>query len=269
MAKIIAFANQKGGVGKTTTCVNLSAFLTYMGQRVLLLDMDPQGNASSGVGIEKTKDTKTMYNLISKECYIDEVIQHTSIENLDIIPATVDLAGAEIDLVQMQSRESVVKNILARVQDKYDFIMIDCPPSLGLLTVNSLTASDSVIIPIQCEFYALEGLTQLMNTIRLIIHHLNPHLQIEGVVMTMKDNRSNLVSQVSDEIKKFFGNKVFNTYIPRNIRLAEAPSHGETIVTYDIKSKGAEAYQALACEFLDRNNIKYNKPNKKMLKEKK
>lgn len=269
MAKIIAFANQKGGVGKTTTCVNLSAFLTYMGQRVLLLDMDPQGNASSGVGIEKTKDTKTMYNLISKECYIDEVIQHTSIENLDIIPATVDLAGAEIDLVQMQSRESVVKNILARVQDKYDFIMIDCPPSLGLLTVNSLTASDSVIIPIQCEFYALEGLTQLMNTIRLIIHHLNPHLQIEGVVMTMKDNRSNLVSQVSDEIKKFFGNKVFDTYIPRNIRLAEAPSHGETIITYDIKSKGAEAYRALACEFLDRNNIKYNKPNKKVLKEKK
>lgn len=269
MAKIIAFANQKGGVGKTTTCVNLSAFLTHMGQKVLLLDMDPQGNASSGVGIEKTKDTKTMYNVISKECYIDEVIQHTSVNNLDIIPATVDLAGAEIDLVQMQSRESVVKNILSKVSDKYDFIMIDCPPSLGLLTVNSLTAANSVIIPIQCEFYALEGLTQLMNTIRLIIHHLNPGLQIEGVVMTMKDNRSNLVAQVSEEIKKFFGNKVFNTYIPRNIRLAEAPSHGETIVTYDIKSKGAEAYLSLAYEFLDRNNIEYKKPSKKSLKEKK
>ena len=268
MAKIIAFANQKGGVGKTTTCVNLSAFLTYMGQKVLLLDMDPQGNASSGVGIEKTKDTKTMYNVISKECYIDEAIQHTSVDNLDIIPATVDLAGAEIDLVQMQSRESVVKNILSKVSDKYDFIMIDCPPSLGLLTVNSLTAANSVIIPIQCEFYALEGLTQLMNTIRLIIHHLNPSLQIEGVVMTMKDNRSNLVAQVSEEIKKFFGNKVFNTYIPRNIRLAEAPSHGETIVTYDIKSKGAEAYLALAYEFLDRNYIEYKKPSKKSLKEK-
>lgn len=269
MAKIIAFANQKGGVGKTTTCVNLSAFLTYMGQKVLLLDMDPQGNASSGVGIEKTKETKTMYNVIGKECYIDEAIQHTSIEGLDIIPATVDLAGAEIDLVQMQSRENVVKNILQKVSDRYDFIMIDCPPSLGLLTVNSLTASNSVIIPIQCEFYALEGLTQLMNTIRLIIHHLNPTLQIEGVVMTMKDNRSNLVAQVSDEIKKFFGNKVFNTYIPRNIRLAEAPSHGETIVTYDIKSKGAEAYLSLAYEFLDRNNISYKKPSKKSLKEKK
>lgn len=269
MAKIIAFANQKGGVGKTTTCVNLSAFLTYLGQKVLLLDMDPQGNASSGVGIEKTKETKTMYNVISKECYIDEVIQHTNVENLDIIPATVDLAGAEIDLVQMQSRESVVKNILEKISDKYNFIMIDCPPSLGLLTVNSLTAANSVIIPIQCEFYALEGLTQLMNTIRLIIHHLNPSLQIEGVVMTMKDNRSNLVAQVSQEIKKFFGNKVFNTYIPRNIRLAEAPSHGETIVTYDIKSKGAEAYLSLAYEFLDRNNIEYKKPNKKSLKEKK
>ena len=269
MAKIIAFANQKGGVGKTTTCVNLSAFLTHLGQTVLLLDMDPQGNASSGVGIEKTKETKTMYNVISKECYINEVIQHTNVENLDIIPATVDLAGAEIDLVQMQARESVVKNILEKISDKYDFIMIDCPPSLGLLTVNSLTAANSVVIPIQCEFYALEGLTQLMNTIRLIIHHLNPGLQIEGVVMTMKDNRSNLVSQVSQEIKKFFGNKVFNTFIPRNIRLAEAPSHGETIVTYDIKSKGAEAYLALAYEFLDRNNIEYKKPNKKSLKEKK
>lgn len=269
MGKIIAFANQKGGVGKTTTCVNLSAFLSMLGQKVLLVDMDPQGNASSGVGIEKNKKTKTMYNLISKECYIDEVIQHTNLENLDIIPATVDLAGAEIDLVQMNSRENVVKNILERIVDDYDFIMIDCPPSLGLLTVNSLTASNSVVIPIQCEFFALEGLTQLMNTIRLIIHHLNPNLQIEGVVMTMKDNRSNLVAQVSNEINKFFGNKVFKTYIPRNIKLAEAPSHGETIATYDINSKGANAYLDLAYEFLERNNISYKKPNKRNLKEKK
>ncbi len=269
MGKIISFANQKGGVGKTTTCVNLSAFLALLGQKILLIDMDPQGNASSGVGIEKTKQTKTMYNLISKECYIDEVIQHTYLPNLDIIPATVDLAGAEIDLVQMNSRENVVKNILNKIINKYDYIMIDCPPSLGLLTVNALTASNSVVIPIQCEFFALEGLTQLMNTIRLIIHHLNPELQIEGVVMTMKDNRSNLVSQVSSEINKFFGNKVFKTYIPRNIRLAEAPSHGETIATYDINSKGANAYLELAYEFLDRNNIKYKKPNKRTLKEKK
>lgn len=269
LGKIISFANQKGGVGKTTTCVNLSAFLAMLGQKVLLVDMDPQGNASSGVGIEKTKETKTMYNLISKEFYIEEVIQHTYFENLDIIPATVDLAGAEIDLVQMNSREVVVKNILSMVVDFYDFIMIDCPPSLGLLTVNALTASDSVIIPIQCEFFALEGLTQLMNTIRLIIHHLNPNLQIEGVVMTMKDNRSNLVAQVSAEVKRFFGDKMFNTYIPRNIRLAEAPSHGEVIATYDINSKGANAYLELAYEFLDRNDIKYTKPNKRTLKEKK
>ena len=269
MGKIIAFANQKGGVGKTTTCVNLSAFISMLGQKVLLVDMDPQGNASSGVGIEKSKKTKTMYNLISKECYIEEAIQKTNLENLDIIPATVDLAGAEIDLVQMQSREHVVKGILDKIADKYDFIMIDCPPSLGLLTVNALTASNSVIIPIQCEFFALEGLTQLMNTIRLIIHHLNPGLQIEGVVMTMKDNRSNLVAQVSAEINKFFGNKVFETYIPRNIRLAEAPSHGETIATYDINSKGSNAYLELAYEFLDRNGVVYKKNNKRSLKEKK
>lgn len=269
MGKIIAFANQKGGVGKTTTCVNLSAYLAFIGKKVLLIDMDPQGNATSGIGVFKNKETKTIYNLISKECYIEEIIQKSNIENLDAIPATVDLAGAEIDLVQMQSREKVVKSYLDKIKDKYDFIMIDCPPSLGLLTVNALTASDSVLIPIQCEFFALEGLSQLMNTIRLIIHHLNPNLQIEGVVMTMKDNRSNLVYQVSEEVKKFFGSKVFTTYIPRNIRLAEAPSHGETIATYDAKSKGAVAYLNLTYELLDRNNIEYIKPNKRNLKEKK
>lgn len=265
MGKIICFANQKGGVGKTTTCINLSAFVAFMGKKVLILDMDPQGNASSGVGVEKTKNTKTIYNVISKDCYIEEVIQKTEIDNLDVIPATVDLAGAEIDLVQMQSREYVLSNILAKVKDNYDFIMIDCPPSLGLLTVNALTSADSVLIPIQCEFYALEGLTQLMNTIRLIIHHLNPNLKIEGVVLTMKDNRSNLVSQVSNEIKKFFGNRVFETYIPRNIRLAEAPSHGEPIALYDIYSKGADAYMALAEELLKRNNIDYKKIDKKKI----
>jgi len=270
LGKIISFANQKGGVGKTTTCINISAFLAYMGKKILLLDMDPQGNASSGVGIEKTKNTQTIYNVISGEKNIKEVIHQTYIQNLDVIPATVDLAGAEIDLVQMQSREYVVSKILNNIRNEYDFIMIDCPPSLGLITINSLTSADSVLIPIQCEFYALEGLTQLMNTIRLIIHHLNPKLQIEGVVMTMKDNRSNLVNQVSAEIRKFFGTKVFDSSIPRNIRLAEAPSHGESIVTYDINSKGAEAYLALAEELLKRNNMSYKKIDKrKILKENK
>ncbi len=262
MGKIIAFANQKGGVGKTTTCINVAAYIAAMGKNVLIIDMDPQGNATSGVGIEKNNDLKTLYNVIDKELIIDEVILPTCLYGLDIVPATVDLAGAEIDLVQMNAREHVVKNALNRIKDKYDFILIDCPPSLGLLTVNALTAADSVIIPIQCEFFALEGLTQLMNTIRLIIHHLNPELKIEGVVLTMKDNRSNLVAQVSEEVRKFFNTKVYDTYIPRNIRLAEAPSHGLPILLYDTSSKGANAYQSLAEEILDRNKIGYNKITK-------
>ena len=262
MGKIIAFANQKGGVGKTTTCINVAAYIAAMGKKVLIIDMDPQGNATSGVGIEKNNDLKTLYNVIDKEVLIDEVILPTVVDGLDVVPATVDLAGAEIDLVQMNSREHVVKKALDRVKDKYDFILIDCPPSLGLLTVNALTASNSVIIPIQCEFFALEGLTQLMNTIRLIIHHLNPELKIEGVVLTMKDNRSNLVAQVSEEVKKFFNTKVYDTYIPRNIRLAEAPSHGLPILLYDTSSKGANAYLSLAEEVLNRNNISYKKITK-------
>lgn len=257
MGKIITFANQKGGVGKTTTCINLSAFLAVMGKRTLIIDLDPQGNATSGVGIEKTNDLKTMYSIIAGECPVQEAIAHTELKNLDIIPATVDLAGAEIELVQMSSREKIVKNIIARVQDNYDYIMIDCPPSLGMLTVNALTASNSIMIPIQCHFYALEGLTQLMNTVRLIRQHLNPMLNVEGVVLTMKDNRSNLVAQVSEEITKYFGKKVFNTFIPSNIRLAEAPSHGKPIVLYDFASKGAEAYLQLATELLERNKDTY------------
>lgn len=257
MGKIIAFVNQKGGVGKTTTCVNVSACLAAMGKRVLLVDMDPQGNATSGVGIEKFNNLKTIYNVIDSECSVREAIKETDWKNLDIIPATVDLAGAEIDLVQMSSREKIVKNILARISDQYDYIMIDCPPSLGLLTVNALTASNSIIIPIQCHFYALEGLTQLMNTVRLIKQHLNPTLNVEGVVLTMKDNRSNLVAEVSAEIRKFFNKKVFETYIPSNIRLAEAPSHGESIITYDFFSKGANAYIKLTEELLTRNNDNY------------
>ena len=258
MAKIISFTNQKGGVGKTTTCVNLSAYLAVLGQRVLMIDLDAQGNATSGVGIEKFKGLKTVNELISGECTFDEVVVETEIEGFDVIPSTVDLAAADVSLVSMPQREKVLKKVLEEVKDRYDFIMIDCSPSLGLLTINALTASNSVIIPMQCEFYALDGLTQLMNTIRLVKHHLNPDLDVEGVVRTMKDNRSNLINQVSQEIIKFFKNKVFDTYIPRNIRLAEAPSHGLPIVLYDPSSKGAEAYLSLAEEFLNRNKIKYD-----------
>ena len=263
MGKIIAFANQKGGVGKTTTCVNLSAYFAAMGKKVLIVDLDPQGNASSNVGIEKTDDSKSIYNIISGENYAEEVIIKTKIEGLDILPSSINLAGAEIELVQMDNREIVLKNILNRLRNFYDFVCIDCPPSLGLLTVNALTASDSVLIPIQCEFFALEGLTQLMNTIKLIKKHgLNANLDVEGVVLTMKDNRSNLVNQVSQEIRAFFGNRVYNTVIPRNIRLAEAPSYGEPILTYDPKSKGGFAYMLLAEEVLERNKISYNRITK-------
>lgn len=264
MGKIIAFANQKGGVGKTTTCVNVASYMAAMGKKVLLIDMDPQGNATSGVGIEKTSSTKTIYNVIDGDAIIDEVILSTDIPNLDFVPATVDLAGAEIDLVQLPNRESIIKNRLARVRNKYDYIFIDCPPSLGLLTVNALTCCDSIVIPIQCEFYALEGLTQLMNTIKLVKKHLNSALDIEGVVLTMKDSRSNLITQVGNEIKTFFGKKVFETAIPRNIRLAEAPSHGTPIGVYDSSSKGAKAYLALAEEILQRNNDKYEKISTKI-----
>lgn len=262
MGKIISLANQKGGVGKTTTTINLSAYLAVMGKKVLMVDLDPQGNASSGVGIDKNSDLKTIYNVIDGECSVREAIIKTPIKNLDIIPATVDLAGAEIDLVQMSSREKILKNILGRVQADYDYIMIDCPPSLGLLTVNALTASNSIIIPIQCHFYALEGLSQLMNTVRLIKQHLNPGLTVEGVILTMKDNRSNLVAEVSGEISKFFGKKVYETCVPHNIRLAEAPSHGEPIVAYDFTSKGGEAYYKLAIELLERNKDSYKKITK-------
>ena len=262
MGKIISFTNQKGGVGKTTTCVNLSAYLAAMGQKVLILDLDPQGNATSGVGVEKHKGLKTIYDLIDGESPIDEVIIQTQIDGLDIIPSTVDLAAAEISLVSLSNREKIIKEILGNVKEYYDFIMIDCQPSLGLLTVNALTASDSVIITMQCEFYSLDGITQLMNTLRLVKLHLNPTLDVEGVVRTMKDNRSNLINQVSQEIIKFFKSKVFDTYIPRNIRLAEAPSHGMPIILYDPSSKGAEAYLSLAEEFLNRNKIKYKSINK-------
>jgi len=262
MSKIIAFVNQKGGVGKTTTCVNVSSYLAASGKKVLLCDLDPQGNASSGLGIVKNKETKTIYNVIDGECFPAEIVQKTCVPGLDIIPATVELAGAEVELVQMDGRENILKDILKELLESYDIITIDCPPSLGLLTVNSLTASDSVIIPIQCEFYALEGLTQLMNTIRLVKKHLNSKLEIEGVVLTMKDSRSLLVNGVSNEINKFFGKKVYTTFIPRNIRLAEAPSHGLPINLYDQRSPGAKAYKQLTDEVLQRIS-KWEKENNK------
>ena len=263
MGKIIAFANQKGGVGKTTTCVNVATYLALMDKKVLILDLDPQGNATSAVGIEKNKELKTIYDLIGGESQYDEVIQSTIIDNLFIIPSTVDLAGAEIELIQLPNREKIIKRILDEIKNSYDFILIDCPPSLGLITVNALTASNSVLIPIQCEFFALEGLTQLMNSIKLIKYRgLNPDLDIEGVVMTMKDKRFNLTNQVSNEIIKFFKQKVFLTTIPRNVRLAEAPSHGLPVALYDANSKGAEAYLSLAEEILKRNNMTYKKISK-------
>ena len=258
MGKIIAFTNQKGGVGKTTTCVNVSSYLSAMGKKVLIVDLDPQGNASSGLGIEKSTETLTLYNVFDGSCEIEDTIKPTYLSNLDIIPATVDLAGAELDLVQMQDREKVLKKYLLKIKDAYDYITIDCPPSLGLMTVNALTAVDSIIIPIQCEFYALEGLSQLMNTVKLVKKHLNTSLDVEGVVLTMKDNRSNLIQEVGDEIRRFFGSKVFETAIPRNIKLAEAPSHGESIITYDFNSKGSNAYFELAKEILERNKDKYS-----------
>lgn len=257
MGKIISFANQKGGVGKTTTCINLSAYLAFLGKKILVVDMDPQGNATSGLGVNKSQKIKTLYDAINGEEKVADVIQKTNYANLDIIPATVDLAGSEIELVSMRERENVVKSILLEVSDEYDYILIDCPPSLGLLTVNALTACNSVVIPIQCEFFALEGLSQLMNTIKLVKKHLNPALDVEGVILTMKDNRSNLIQQVSQEIQRFFGEKVYETAIPRSIRLAEAPSHGQPISSYDAKSKGAVSYYELAKEFLRRNKDSY------------
>lgn len=262
MGKIIAFANQKGGVGKTTTCINVATYMALMGKRVLILDIDPQGNATSAVGITKTKDLKTIYDLIDGQSSYDEVIQPTIVENLYIIPSTVDLAGAEVELIQIPQREKVIKRILDEIKESYDFILIDCPPSLGLITVNALTAADSVLIPMQCEFFSMEGITQLMNTIRLIKYHLNPDLEIEGVVMTMKDKRSNFTNQVSNEIIKFFNKSVYLTTIPRNIRLAEAPSHGLPVALYDANSKGAEAYLSLAEEILKRNKMPYTKISK-------
>lgn len=252
MGKAIAIFNQKGGVGKTTTNINLAACLAIRGKKVLILDIDPQGNTTSGIGITKRSLKNTVYNiLIDRDYDPKKAIIKTGVENLDLIPASVDLAGAEVELVGMEGRENALKEGLEKIKDDYDYIFIDCPPSLGLLTINSLAAVDSVLVPIQCEFYALEGVSQLVSTIDLVKKSLNPKLEIQGVILSMFDGRTNLSLQVVQEVKKYFGNKVYATVIPRNVRLAEAPSYGMPITEYDPKSKGAEAYGDFADEFLD------------------
>ncbi len=250
MTRIVAVANQKGGVGKTTTAVNLSAALAQLGEKVLLLDIDPQGNATSGIGLQKKKIKGCIYDALINELPLERVVIASQWANLDVIPATIQLAGAEIELVPTVSREVKLKQALEPLQNRYSFIIIDCPPSLGLLTLNALTAASGILIPIQCEYYALEGLGQLMNTISLVRKHLNESLQIEGVVLTMYDSRTNLSEQVSAEVRDYFKEYVYDTVIPRNVRLSEAPSYGVHILEYDSRSKGAELYLALAREVL-------------------
>ena len=250
MSKIIAIANQKGGVGKTTTNVNLTACLAQMGKKVLAVDMDPQGNSTSGLGIDKDNLDLTVYDLILGEGYIEQVMLPTQIEGLRLLPANVHLSGAEIELIDVPGREYRLKNILKHAKYLYDYIFIDCPPSLNLLTLNAFCAADSVLVPIQCEYYALEGLTQLLHTIELVQRKMNPRLTIEGVVFTMYDSRTKLSTDVVDEVKSYLGKYVYQTLIPRNVRLSEAPSHGLPITLYDDKSKGAECYKLLAEEII-------------------
>lgn len=250
MGKIMSIANQKGGVGKTTSSVNLSASLAALGNRVLMVDIDPQGNATSGLGINKADVNQCVYNVLVDDVEAEDVCITTETENLDIIPATIQLAGAEIELVSTISREIRLKKSLEKLKGSYDYIIIDCPPSLGLLTINALTSSDTVLIPVQCEYYALEGLSQLLNTIRLVQKHLNKELMIEGVLLTMLDARTNLGLEVIEEVKKYFQDKVYKSIIPRNVRLGEAPSHGQPITTYDPKSRGAQVYLELAKEVM-------------------
>ena len=253
MGKIIAVANQKGGVGKTTTAVNLTAALGARGYRVLLVDVDPQGNSTSGLGVNKRDLRQSTYELLLSSLLPEQVRRHTEFKNVDLLPSNIALAGAEIELVELENRATRLKAALLRIREQYDFILIDCPPSLGIITINALTACDTVLIPIQCEYYALEGLSQLMITLRQVKRLYNPRIEIEGVVLTMYDGRLNLTTQVVEELKRVLPQKIYRTVIPRNVRLSEAPSYGQPVLYYDRGSRGSQAYEELAEEFLQRN----------------
>ena len=254
MGRVIAVANQKGGVGKTTTAINLSACLAEKGQKVLAIDMDPQGNMTSGLGIDKDEVEKNIYDLMIGQVGVEEVLQKEAIKNLDIIPTSIDLSAAEIELIGVDDKEFIIRNAIAPIKDNYDYIIIDCPPSLSMLTINAMTTADSVLVPIQCEYYALEGLSQLIHTVELVKERLNPILEIEGVVFTMYDARTNLSLQVVENVKENLNQNIYKTIIPRNVRLAEAPSYGQPITLYDPRSSGAESYRLLAEEVINRED---------------
>ena len=256
MGKIIAFSNQKGGVGKTTTCVNMAAYLSLAGKKVLLVDLDPQGNATTGLGFSKGALKKSVYNVVIEGEEVKDNVLETELKGLYLLPSNIDLAGAEVDLVYKKNRDRVLKAALDKAKGAFDYILIDCPPSLGLLTINALAAADSVIIPIQSEYYALEGLAQLMNSISLVKQHLNPALDVDGVVLTMYDSRALISKQIADEIKKFFTRRLFEIVVPRNVRLVEASSYGKPILLHDPKCTGARAYKALTMEYLAREEKK-------------
>ena len=267
LGKIISIANQKGGVGKTTTSINLSTIIAKRGKKVLLIDADPQGNGTSGLGINKEQKF-SVYDVLIEDIEVENTLQKTQVKNLDLCPSNINLAGAEVQLVSMENREYRLKNKLDIIKDKYDYIIIDCPPSLGLVTLNAFTASDSVLIPVQCEYYALEGLGQLLNTIELVKKHMNKDIKIEGALLTMYDARTNLSNQVVKEVKRYFENKVYKNVIPRNVKLSEAPSYGMPITMYDPRSKGAKSYEKFAKEFLKKNEEEL-KAAKHMKKEEK